>query len=113
MTRCHRCRRPTHTRGNPTPGTVPNEARGLCRSCYRWARTHNALHKYERVNQPRGEILHDWAHLADPLRPLKEEIARLAPRLGLTEKALESRLHRAGIRSRYQGGWGQRPKDNR
>lgn len=84
------------------------EARGLCQPCYRNARLDGRLTDYERRNRDRGEILEDWNLLANPMAPVRTEVRRLAPQFGMTEDALEAALHRAGVRSRFQGGHGER-----
>lgn len=119
---CARCRRRTmakaqwrsHTtterRTLLSRGVASRGGRGLCEGCYRWAFENGRLIDYERVNQRTADVVEEWQHMADPLRPLREEIRRLAPRLGMVEKTLEQALHRGGIRSRYEGGHGERVK---
>lgn len=87
------------------------EARGLCQPCYRTAMRAGRLTDYERRNRDRAEILEDWELLAEPMVPLKREVRRLAPQFGMTEDALEAALLRAGVRSRFKGGHGERLKD--
>jgi hypothetical protein len=89
---------------------APRNGRGLCASCYRWALDRGRLGDYERVSVPLDVVLEEWSHMADPLQPLAREIRRLAPRLGMAEKTLEGALRRGGVRSRYEGGWGERVK---
>jgi len=91
-------------------GLVAMDSRGLCRTCYSWATKHGKRLDYERRNVPTAELLEEWEHLADPLRPVLEEVKRLAPRLGMKEKTLAQALHRGGVRSRFEGGHGERVK---
>lgn len=91
-------------------GVARRDGRGLCQRCYRWARTNNRLLDYERVNRPTTDVLEDWLHLADPLRPVKDEVRRLAHQFGMKPKTLEQALHRGGVRSRFAGGHGERLK---
>lgn len=117
---CARCRRPgrsAYAFRVTTPderkawrddGLVMIQARGLCNSCYRYATAHGTLADYERRNRDRGEILEDWHLLANPMAPVRTEVRRLAPQFGMTEDALEAALRRAGVRSRFDGGHGER-----
>lgn len=84
------------------------EARGLCQQCYRAAMDAGTLADYERRTRPRGEILEDWELLADNMVPIRTEARRLAPQFGMTVDALEAALRRAGVRSRFDGGHGER-----
>lgn len=84
------------------------EARGLCQPCYRDARLDGRLTDYERRNRDRDEILEDWHLLANPMVPLRTEVRRLAPQFGMSEDALEASLRRAGVRSRFEAGIGER-----
>lgn len=93
-----------------TEGMARHEARGLCQPCYRLVRIADRLVNYERRNIPTAEVLEEWEWMADPLRPLNEEIRRLAPRFGMSEDALAGALQRGGVRSRFKGGWGERVK---
>jgi len=119
---CTRCLRRTITRLRwlaATPeqraawaavGVAKREGRGLCGGCYRWARVNGRLVDYERTNARLAELLEEWEHMADPTRPVLEEVRRLAPRLGMEQKTLETALYRGGVRSRFHGGCGERRK---
>lgn len=84
------------------------EARGLCQPCYRDARLAGRLTDYERRNRDRAEILEDWELMANAMAPIRTEVRRLAPQFGMTVDALEAALRRAGVRSRFDGGHGER-----
>lgn len=85
-------------------------SRGLCHGCYRWASKHDHLIDYERRYRVTDEVLEEWNYLADPSAPVLPEVRRLAPRMGMTVKALEQALIRGGVRSRFEGGKGERLK---
>lgn len=96
-------------------GHLPRMGRGLCRNCYARASRDGDLNDYSTRNVPTGVTAEEWRHLADPFRPLAEEIARLAPRFGRSPNSLRAALWRAGIRSHFIGGHGEslRPADQR
>lgn len=93
-------------------GARSHQGRGLCSVCYRRARQGGTLADHERRNQPLAVILEEWDHLADPMLPVKQEAARLAPQLGIRAQRLENIIY-AHIGSRYAGGWGERFKGRR
>lgn len=91
-------------------GLVALQARSLCTGCYGWAIDHDALADFERRNRPVAELLEDWNHLADPLKPIRSEARRLASQFGMSWRDLERSVSRAGVRSRFHGGPGERIK---
>lgn len=86
------------------------EARGLCQPCYRTARLSGTLADYERRNRDARDVAEDWLHLANPNVPVIQECRRLASQFGMDAEALERAVYRAGIRSRFLGGHGERHK---
>ena len=110
---CARCERPIiartqwrrHTPEERTALTAENvsihQGRGLCSPCYRHHRD-----DYDRTNQRLADVLEEWTYLAEPLAPVRQEVRRLAPRLGMTPKTLE-KIVTMNIGSRFQGGHGE------
>jgi hypothetical protein len=76
---CARCRR-----WHPLP------ARGLCGACYRWVYGHGHLDRYPRRTRTRDELMTEWEPLS-----VDHSIERAAPRLGVTEAALDRAITRA------------------
>lgn len=50
----------------------------------------------------RAELLEEWYHLRDRHLSIRENCERIAPRLGIKPKSLETALGRAGITSVHQ-----------
>lgn len=90
---------------------VRHEARGLCASCYRRKAHDGNLIDHERLSFTRDEVMEEWERNYDPARTVREQAVVLAPRLGMSVKALEGALRRAGVRSPYVGGYGYARKD--
>lgn len=78
--RCARCDR-----------NRPNRGRGLCGSCYAWARSNGHLFDYERSNRPRAEVVEEVAFLL-PSRGAQGVTAAL----GMTPGAIARACRRAG-----------------
>ena len=109
-THCHRCERPmvpnkewlkadTETRQTwVDTGRVRSMSRGLCTSCYNRlsGRRLGELADYARQTMPRGHVVEEWDHLKTQGAPLYVNLKRVAPRLGMSPKALDKALRRAG-----------------
>lgn len=77
-----------------------HQGRGLCRTHYQACQQDGTLLDYETTSVPRHIVLEEWRMHADRHRTDRENIALLAPRLGMTVHALEQavvRLHNDGI----------------
>lgn len=83
-----------------------HQGRGLCTKCYRQPAIRD---EYDRTNQPLETVLEEWRYLADPMVPVRREVRRLAPRLGMKEKTLE-KIVTMNIGSRFESGHGERFK---
>lgn len=127
MTACQHCGRPTMPRtrwkalsaaerkalmgpgprwgGAPGLGMRSMEGRGLCSTCYPKFKD-----DYDRSNRRLEEVLEDWEHLAEPMVPVRQEVRRLAPRLGMKPKTLE-KIITMHVGSRFQGGAGEKLKE--
>ena len=77
-------------------GYVGKVGRGLCKFCYEDARAAGRLDEYDRTARWRGEVLEELDHLGfDPRRPAAPQLRNIAPRLGMSYKALERAWNRA------------------
>lgn len=71
--------------------------RGLCVNCADWLRRRGRIEEYPltEADVPIAVVVEEWAWLANPWRSDAHNIEALAPRLGMTNKALERALERA------------------
>lgn len=80
-------------------GMAVHHGRGLCSTDYNQARKAGTLIDFERTQVPRDLVLEEWLLGADRSRSDAYNVRMLAPRLGMTEHALEQavvRLRNAG-----------------
>lgn len=74
-------------------GVNYHRALGLCTSCYEHAR--RRLAGVPVRGHRLRDITEDWTHLVDPRLTQSANVRHLAPRLGMTESALERTILRA------------------
>lgn len=90
-------------------GQTKIEGRGLCHACYCWARRHGKLEDYPLRITKTQRIKVRWLEEADPTRPIRAEVRRLAPSFGMSVRALDQAVRRAGIKHHSQprlpNGW--------
>ena len=78
-------------------GLIRAACRGLCNTCDMRARKAGGDHELPpRVTVPRETAVEEWDHLKTMGAPLSVNLQRVAPRLGMTPKALDKALRRAG-----------------
>lgn len=108
---CHNCGDKLITRHGWDNMTIPQRhalredgwqrkgQNGECDRC-RQARTrrHHAASR-ERTWRTNAEALEDWEFLVDHTRSMRANIRLIAPRIGMSVKALEKALDRAGVRA--------------
>ena len=68
--------------------------------CYEHARLEGTLADYETRSMRACDVLAEWELHADPTKSRKSQIEALAPRMGMSVKALEKALERATKRER-------------
>lgn len=102
MNPCTRCRIPMMTEHAWEKLTLEERAQrradgvnchrglGLCVPCYMRRRVRPV-----RTTRPVATVAEDWTELANPHRTQKDNVRHLAPRLGMTETALERAVLRA------------------
>lgn len=73
--------------------------RGMCRTCWERVNYHGNLAEHERLSRDNEDVLAEWHHVdLNREMPRARRIALVAPRLGMTETALERALYRAKAR---------------
>lgn len=80
-------------------GVFRHTGRGLCHRCYGWLLRRGLLIDYARSNARWADVLEEYDFLHDPHRTQAENVRHLAPKLGVSEKALKFALVQAGVRS--------------
>lgn len=86
---------PTEVRVRDRAVRAKHDARGLCNSCRRAAEANGTLIDYERKTMTRTEVLAEWSLLYDPEVSIAENVRRIAPRIGMSEYALDRAITRA------------------
>lgn len=84
---------PREERRRLRPTVRPHQARGLCDTCYYRDKRHG--HTTNRLTVRVVDVAEDWTHLADRRHSQQANVRALAPRLGMTETALERAILRA------------------
>lgn len=75
-------------------GLKPIHARGLCGACYTRWRLRGTPERARGARVPSQIVAEEWSVLADPALSIAENVRRLAPRLGMSEAALEQAVTR-------------------
>ena len=86
---CACCGRRLHLRTHP-PGTAKHNARGLCETCYSWARDSGTLHEYPRLTRSSRDTLDAWNSLR-ALGVSRKDAARV---VGMSYAALSRAIAR-------------------
>lgn len=87
--------RPTERACLRAAGHQRTGGRGKCDRCYSRCRYRDAREGQVLKIVPRRDVLEDWQQLADRSLSRAQNIRQLAPRMGMSEAALEKALDRA------------------